>query len=344
MVVAVVLVAAIGSLIGVVATRHTGGSTQAATTVATTSAPAGSGSTTTAAAGGARPGVLVGVTIAGAVVSLDPSTGAIVRTLVPSGAVGDAVSVSPDGKTVYYAVAQGCEGEVYAVPTAGGTPVAVTSGSLPAVRPDGKALALAREPDTSLTSCIGTGNIATKYTVVVRNLTTGAERVYPAAPQLTSTGLPVPVSHLSWSADGSHLAVALSSVEDNEGWNLAVMAPATATYYYSSSATTVPVTGSQASQSYYREGIFLPNGGFFVVRLCCTGVPPKVTSVSLQEVQASGAVAQVVAVGFTDRDHTSLAVDPSGRWLLYLSGTDLEVSQGGHTPTKLASGLVAAAW
>jgi hypothetical protein len=212
------------------------------------------------------------------------------------------------------------------------------------VSPDGTQLAMARQPDTSQTSCIGTGNIATQYTVVIRNLTTGVEHVYPASPKLTSTGLPVPISHLSWSADGSHLAVAISAVEDNEGWNLAVMDPATDAYFYSPTSTTVPVTGAQASQSYYREGVFLPDAGFFVVRMCCAGVPPRVTSVSLQEVSATGAVEQVVAVGFTDRDHTSLAVDASGQWLLYLSGNDLEVSQGGHTPTMLASGLVAAAW
>jgi hypothetical protein len=51
-----------------------------------------------------------------------------------------------------------------------------------------------------------------------------------------------------------------------------------------------------------------------------------------------------VAIGFTDRDHRSLDSDATGRWLLYLSGQDLYVSEDGRTPTRLASGLAAAAW
>lgn len=51
-----------------------------------------------------------------------------------------------------------------------------------------------------------------------------------------------------------------------------------------------------------------------------------------------------VAVGFTDRDHTSLAVDRSGKELLYLSGTDLYVSDGGQRPRLVTGGVIAATW
>jgi hypothetical protein len=58
----------------------------------------------------------------------------------------------------------------------------------------------------------------------------------------------------------------------------------------------------------------------------------------------TGAVSQRVAIGRPAVDHTSLDADRTGRWLLYLSGSDLLVSDGGATPTTLASGFVAADW
>ena len=55
-------------------------------------------------------------------------------------------------------------------------------------------------------------------------------------------------------------------------------------------------------------------------------------------------VSDVPAVGWLDRDHTSLDGDPSGHWLLYLSGPDLFLSLDGAAPFKLTTGLGAAAW
>jgi hypothetical protein len=51
-----------------------------------------------------------------------------------------------------------------------------------------------------------------------------------------------------------------------------------------------------------------------------------------------------VAVGFANRDHSSLDADQTGHWLLYLSGQDLFVSLDGSDPFMLTSGLIAAAW
>ena len=51
-----------------------------------------------------------------------------------------------------------------------------------------------------------------------------------------------------------------------------------------------------------------------------------------------------MAIGFKDRDHGSLDADPTGHWLLYLSGRDLFLSLGGTKPFKLTSELIAAAW
>ena len=62
------------------------------------------------------------------------------------------------------------------------------------------------------------------------------------------------------------------------------------------------------------------------------------------EVDTTGVLVHQVAIGYPNLDHTSLDVSSDGRWLLYLAGRDLYVSQGGTTPSKLTSGLVAAAW
>jgi hypothetical protein len=79
-------------------------------------------------------------------------------------------------------------------------------------------------------------------------------------PAVQRSGLPAPISHLSWASDDVRLAVSISAVEDNEGWELAIVDTSTAKYYVLPSAgiSTVPVTGSpDAQRSYIREGIFL---------------------------------------------------------------------------------------
>jgi hypothetical protein len=58
-----------------------------------------------------RPGV-VAVTTAGALVKLDPASGAITQTLIPGGVLGDEVAVSPDDSTVYFDAGTGCKTEI----------------------------------------------------------------------------------------------------------------------------------------------------------------------------------------------------------------------------------------
>lgn len=62
------------------------------------------------------------------------------------------------------------------------------------------------------------------------------------------------------------------------------------------------------------------------------------------EVDADGLLTHQVAVGSAALDHTSLDVSADGKWLLYLAGSDLYVSQGGAKPHLLTTGLTAAAW
>jgi hypothetical protein len=273
---------------------------------------------------------------------LDPSTGAVVRTLA-TGVAGDEVAVTPDHSTVYFDEQLGCSDQIEAIPVIGGNAIVIASGNHPAISPDGAHLAYVRQPVSTADVCQnGQAAIATDA-LVVRKLSGGAETTYPMSPQLAASGLPLPIDHLSWAPDNRQLAVSLAAPEDNEGWQLTVLDTVTASFY--TGGVPVPVVGSDADKAYYREGVFLPDGNLFVNRVCCSGLPVTVSSTLLVDVSAStGATLRQVAIGYTDRDHTSLGSDRSGQWLLYLSGTDLLVSQNGARPTTLASGFIATAW
>jgi hypothetical protein len=296
------------------------------------------------------PSQVVAVTTSGALVVLAMPGGSVLRTLLRSGALGDEVSVSPDGRTVYVAVSSGCYGEIEAVPLAGGAARPIVAGTFPALSPNGASLAFAHQlpfqsPDLFARCSPHTGNPATLFSLVIRNLASGSERSYPVAPAYSSSGLPAPISHLSWAADGVRLLVSSPAVEDNEGWKLVVVDTRTARYWFAPSTALVPVAGFSAGW-YSPEAVFEPDGNLFAVRQCCAGIMHSAPGqVRLDQVSATtGAVLSQVAIGFADRAHTSLDVDPSGHWLLYLSGDDLFVSADGAVPTEQATSLAAAAW
>ena len=279
---------------------------------------------------------MIAVTTGGALVVLSPVTGAVARTLVPGGVTGDEISVSPDGATVYFAAGKPCASRIESVPSAGGVPVKIAAGTLPAVSPDGLRLAFAA----------GTCDASQVPSLLIRTLGSGADRKYPMVPSGQYSGLPDPISHLSWAADSRRLAVSIASPEDNEGWNLMILDTQVASYYLTGPGTaSVPVTGEPNTRdSYLREGVFMPDGDLFVSRACCAGFPVKNTSRLMWEVGTSGAEIHQVAIGFASLDHTSLDASADGHWLLYLAGSDLYVSHDGATPRHLAAGLIAAAW
>lgn len=297
---------------------------------------------------GSEPGI-VAVTSAGALVTLDPANGSITSTLVSGGVLGDEISVSPDGSTVYFAAGQGCKPEIESVSVSGGTPATVTQGELPAISPDGTKLAFTREPPMTSGCTPSPANFAKSFKLVIRALSSGAEQVLPLPPGQQSGGLPSPISHLSWAPDNTNLAVSISQLQDNEGWAVNLVDTSVAKYYTppgpDSGVLTVPVTGLPATQrSYLREGIYLPDGNLFISRACCAGVPVRNTSRLLWEVTTDGAFLRQVAIGYPNLDHDSLAADPSGHWLLYLAGGTLYVSENGNRPTSVTRGLIAATW
>jgi hypothetical protein len=287
----------------------------------------------------------VAVSTSGALVKLDAS-GDIVATLVSSGVIGDEISVSPDGSTVYYAAGKGCHPQVKSISSAGGTPVSIAPGMLPAISPDGTKLAFASQPQLKAGCVPGQPDFAGRYKLVIRTLSAGTEKVFPLPPQVAQGGLPSPVSHLSWAPDGVSLAVSTSAVQDNEGWGLYLVDTSAAKYYVipGPGVRTVPVTGRDAQRSYIREGIYTPDGNLFISRACCGGYPIRNTSRLMWQVTPRGALIHQVAIGFVKEEHVSLAADWNGHWLLYLAGHDLWVSQNGSIPTKLATDLIAASW
>jgi hypothetical protein len=288
---------------------------------------------------------LVAVTTAGALVVLNPGAGSVAKTLVPSGVIGDEVSASSND-TIYFATRHGCADEVESIGVSGGTPVMISAGSLPAVTRDGTKLAFASQPSLTQGCVPSNPDLTSLYKLVVRSLGAGTETTYPMVPPGQNSGLPAPISHLSWSPDDLQLAVSIASVQDNEGWNLALVDTQAAKYYLSGAGVKdVPVTGQPNKRdSYLREGVYLPSGGLFVSRACCAGFPVKNTSRLMWEVTTAGAFVHQVAVGFASLEHTSLGVSADGKWLLYLADHDLYVSRGGATPRKLTTGLLAAAW
>jgi hypothetical protein len=114
-----------------------------------------------------------GITPDGRVVLGDPTTGAIVRRLVDAPGDGPdpnmcCVVQSPDGTQVYYVASSQETGsgsgdsKIYRVASTGGQPVAIATGSHPAISADGTYLAYTHNSDQ----------------IVVRNLDTDRERSY----------------------------------------------------------------------------------------------------------------------------------------------------------------------
>jgi WD40-like Beta Propeller Repeat len=282
---------------------------------------------------------IVAVTAQGALVVLNPLSGEARRILVASGVVGGAVAVSPDGRTVYFAARSGCLGEIESVPVTGGRPRTITPGVLPALSPDGKKLAFARQPGSGAAGVCDYPPADDQ--VIVRDLAGGDETVLASG---NGAAPPVPVTQLSWAPDSRRLLVSAGPAPGSQDRYLTVVDPATARRYLPSASSGGVAVPPGPRGSYYRDGAFLPDGDLFVSRVCCTAGAPRATSSLLLEISPSGHLVRQVGLGFPDRAHTSFGADPTGHWLLYLSGPDLFLSLDGAAPFKLTTGLTAAAW
>jgi WD40-like Beta Propeller Repeat len=297
------------------------------------------------------PPVIVGVTTAGALVTLNPTTGVAEQTLVPSGVVGEGLSVAPGGM-VFFTIKNGCGSTIEEIPAGGGSAVLIAPGSAPAVSPDGTKLAYASQPQYgSPPDCqVSSPDLDEWFQLKIRTLSSGATVTLAALPAGQGTGLPHPISHLSWSADNNHLAVSISPAEDNDGYQVNLVNTAEAHYFVAGTGVvTVPVVGSPDHLgTVLGEADYLPDGDLFVDRFCCEGTPGSSLSSLLWEVTTSGAFVHQVAIGDAAYGHSNLDSTSDGRWLLYVAHTvdaaTLYVSQGGATPRALTTGIFAAAW
>src|SRR5215469_6407605 len=147
-----------------------GGGGNPAPTVTVTQSSGPSASANAAASG---PPAMVAVTAAGALVTLNPATGVVEKTLVPTGVMGDEISVSSSGQ-VYFAVQNGCTSKIEEISASGGTAGVLTLGSLPAVSPDGTKLAYASQPVRSAACPVSSNDLLPLYHLVVRTLSSGA--------------------------------------------------------------------------------------------------------------------------------------------------------------------------
>ncbi len=193
---ALILVAACGG----------GGSPGAAQSTAPGSAPSATTSAHPVSQTTARPPAMVGVTAGGSLVLLSPVTGAPIRALVRGGVIGDEISVSADGQTIYFSRRHGCVDDVESVPLSGGKPTLITTGSLPAISPDGSTLAFARQPTLTRHCMAGAGR-------PLRAVRPG----HPHAEQRGGAGLPGAAGRPVERAARAHLAPVLGSERHRAG-------------------------------------------------------------------------------------------------------------------------------
>jgi hypothetical protein len=171
----------------------------------------GGSSTGGLGAGNGATGALLTVDTDGSVVLLAPDTGVVLRTLVGPSPVdssgrhlGRPDAITAAGQVAYVAYNRPSP-VIESIPFTGGTPHYVTSGYDPAASPDGSELAFFRLADSASASESVSGM------VVVRDLATGSEQTVDT---LTGFGF---VEALSWSPDGTELAMSGTFMPDSVG-------------------------------------------------------------------------------------------------------------------------------
>ncbi len=336
--------------------------------------PASTSASGTASSGSTRPQVLVAVSTTGALVVLDPDSGAVVRTLVAAGVTGSVVSLAGRGGLVYFERPFGCHHQVWRVAVTGGAPALVAAtGSVPAVSPDGTRLAFARQtfgcPDSARTAGAASSVTSDRFLVVVRDLRSGQERDY-SAPSDRPEGFEMPIVRLSWSGDGARLVESFDPVvrtgsddvpvppEDSAPGQVAVLDLAQDLYYLADDSPRSPQNLPETdSARFAREAAFLPDGRLLVVRgrrgveipvgaqvRVAPRIVPGVRDL-LEEVDpGSGVVVRRVAAGAVGLLLGAPATDVTGRWLLFVSGTEVRVVHGDAHAVHLVGGYLAADW
>lgn len=313
----------------------------------------------------ARPAEIAAVA-GGSVVLLDSADGHTVRTLAThaEAATGgfpylEGVSLSPDRKTVFYALAGDCgPATIYRVATDGRTPAQVVlDGVSPAVSPDGRKLAyaVATAGPPAAAGALGPagGSPAApadgpegaarerhcQNAVVVRDLKTGAERTwrYPDTPDYrTALYRDAVISEIAWAPDSTRLAYTLSY----EGDSVSILDTDRDADLSQTEEVVVPDGGGDSSHPAWQASTGLL--GLFNTRFeCCfddnyTG-PPRALLLDPDRRIAT----PLLPPG---RRVSALDFDASGGHLLYVDGGRLYRRSGAQAPVALTAGVTHADW
>jgi len=292
----------------------------------------------------ARPAEIAAI-VGGSVVLLDSADGRTIRTLAThaEAATGgfpylEGVSLSPDRKTVFYALAGDCgPAAIYRVATDGRTPAeTILAGVSPAVSPDGRKLAFA-------VAVAGPEGAARERhcqnALVVRDLTTGAERTwrYPDTPDYaTALYRDAVISEIAWAPDSTRLAYTLSY----EGDSVSILDTDKDADLSQTEEVIVPDGGGNSSHPAWQASTGLL--ALFNTRFeCCfddnyTGPPRALLLDPDRRIAAA-----LLPAG---RRVSALDFDASGGHLLYVEGGRLYRRSGPQTPVALAAGVTHADW
>jgi hypothetical protein len=319
---------------------------------------------------GPRPAEIAAI-VGGSVVMLDGRDGNTIRTLAThtEATTGgfpylEGLSLSPDRKTVFYALAGDCgAATIYRVAVDGRTPPEPVLGGLsPAVSPDGHKLAYAvatpgRVPGPTAAAvpaapaapgaegrpagAEGEGTVGRRCqnSIVVRDLKTGAERTwrYPDTPDY-STALyrDAVITEIAWAPDSTKLAYTLSY----EGDSVSILDTEANADLSQTEEVVVPGGGGNSSHPAWQATTGLL--GLFNTRFeCCfddnyTG-PPRALLLDPERRLASALLPP-------GRRVTALDFDASGAHLLFVDGGRLYRRSGTQAPLALVTGVTHADW
>jgi hypothetical protein len=265
-------------------------------------------------------------------VMVETATGRVRRTLVDLGDFPengseedksfwpyiDGLTLSPDGRTVYYSTGpEPAVGNLYRVAADGGEPEQIADGLAPAISPDGRRLAF-----WSLDA------------IVVKNLDSGeSTRFEPGEGFTYRFG-----NQLAWAADSRHLAFEKGFVEG------------ASSIHVLDTATPGTLSGARPVGGDYEESDTSPSFRSFdgllgVVQVCCPGPEGSGHDADTFAVldPVTGQVKGRLDLPFQAK---SAAYDRSGRHQLFVAGdgTVLRRSGGGFTAVLRLGGVTLVAW
>lgn len=275
-------------------------------------------------------------------VLVDGSSGRRLRTLYTAQGLTD-VSLSPDGKHVYFVTALCGSGPVERVRVDGpadqkSETINDIASAEPVVSPDGRQLAY-----LGFGSC--DGEEGGGGTLHVRDLATGVDRAVAAA-----TGDWIMASP-TWSADGTRLAIHVDHIADAHASEhttaesfVVVLDPTKR-----QDALRAPRVTSPRAGFGFKHPTFLPDGSLFVIE---TPLGGRKDAPLLVVVEAEGGTTlRRVATGDPARSYRDTGADRTGNHLFYLSepeglgrGTELRVADRGERTTVLATDVRSADW